>query len=461
MTATSTLDTINATLAELATTYAALLDTRAVFLGLGASGASGLEVFCRELPEATPQTPWLLAADANTWAAAGQALASAMDAAGLSWKRYDVPTPPHHEAPMCDDDAVAAFEVALGEGTYAAAIAVGSGTINDIVKLAAHRAGVPMAVLCTAPSMNGYTSKIAAVLSEGVKTTVPCTAPCVVVADLDVMAEAPYRMIASGLGDLISKPVSNADWMLSALLNDTFHSAEAMAVIERGAAMLEGVAPRLPSRDREAMAGLVGSLMFSGLAMSIAGSSSPASGGEHLISHHIDMTAHAYDQPYDFHGCQVGVGTLTTAGMYERLRAMDPATIDVEALVAAHPAWETHDAALRERFGKLYPAVVQHARAAYPDAETLRARLSRLTARWDEIMAAVGVTLRTRASLEAELRTADAPVRFAELGITRQRAHDAIAHSKDIRNRYTILHLAAELGTLDAWTAEALEALWD
>ena len=66
--------------------------------------------------------------------------------------------------------------------------------------------------------------------------------------------------------------------------------------------------------------------MLSGLAMSVAGSSSPASGGEHLISHFIDMTAHAYDLPYDFHGCQVGVGTLTTAFIYEKLKALDPAS---------------------------------------------------------------------------------------------------------------------------------------
>ena len=125
---------------------------------------------------------------------------------------------------------------------------MGAGTINDIVKFATFQQGLPAACVGTAPSMNGYTSKIAAILSDGVKTTNPCHAPLVVIADLEVMARGPARMIASGLGDLISKPVSNSDWQLSAHLNGTPHSAEAMAVIERGAELLEDVAPGSSTR---------------------------------------------------------------------------------------------------------------------------------------------------------------------------------------------------------------------
>ena len=227
---------IQATLDALLTDHHDKLDTRAVLIGPGALDAPGVAAIATYLGAG----PWLVAVDAHTWEAAGARLTGAIDAAGHAWERYDVPDGHDSPHPMCDDASVEAFEAALARGTYTGAIAVGSGTINDVVKLAAHRAGVPVACAGTAPSMNGYTSKIAAVLSDGVKTTVPCTAPRVVLADLDVMCDAPPRMIASGLGDLISKPVSNADWQLSASLNDTFHSAEAMEIIERGAAMLEG-----------------------------------------------------------------------------------------------------------------------------------------------------------------------------------------------------------------------------
>ncbi len=439
---------------ELLAKYSDRLDTRACLIARGAI-ADGYELLAEHLDEGV----WLVAADVNTWRVAGEQVAAMLDEAGQDWERFEVPMPDEGD-PICNDELVGAYQTALAEVDAAAGLAVGSGTINDTVKLASHRAGVPMAVIGTAPSMNGYNSAIAAVLSDGVKTTTSCTAPRVVIADLDVMAEAPYRMIASGLGDLMSKPVSNSDWRLSARLNDTFHSAEAMEIIEEGARKLEGVAEKLPERDREATRGLLESLMLSGIAMSVAGSSSPASGGEHLISHFIDMEAYAFGKPHDFHGCQVGVGTLTTAMLYEKLREIDPASIDIDARVDALPDWDDYEAMLRERFGTLFDAVVKHARPGYPSPEELRGRLTKLVDEWDLVMDEVRATLRSRESLEDELRSANCPVRFAELGVERERARRAIAHSKDIRNRYTILHLAWELGTLDAWADEAIDALY-
>lgn len=435
--------------------YHEILDTRCCLVQRNA-----LQACVPHLQTHLVEGTWLIAFDENTWAAAGERFTAALDAAGQPWRPFEVPMPAHGD-PICDDTLIARFEAALSDASATSAVAVGAGTINDVVKMACFNQDQPMAVVCTAPSMNGYTSGISAVLSHGVKTTNPCRAPRVVVADLDVMAEAPMRMICSGLGDLMSKPVSNSDWRLSARLNGTPHSAEAMEIIEAGADLLTGIATKLPQRDREAVRGLVESLMLSGIAMAVAGSSSPASGGEHLISHYIDMTAYAHDKPHDLHGCQVGVGTLTAALLYEKLRALDPGSIDVDARVAALADWTTYDLTLRERFGPLYDAVVKHARPAYPDKETLRARLQNLVDQWDLIMEETGATLRTRASLEEELRSANCPVRFSDLGIGRDRARRAISHSKDIRNRYTILHLAWELGTLDTWADEALEALFE
>lgn len=431
------------------------LDTRAIMVQREA-----IENCLPLLDEYLIEGPWLVCVDENTWEVAGERLAAVLDEAGREWSRFDVEKHADEKYPMCDDKRIEQFRFAMHDGNFVSAIAVGAGTINDIVKMAAYRLDKPMACVGTAPSMNGFTSAISAILSDGVKTTQPCAAPKVVIADLDVMAEAPHRMIQSGLGDLISKPVSNSDWALSSILNDTPHSAEAMEIIEAGAAMLDGVAEKLPERDRDATAGLVGSLMLSGLAMSVAGSSSPASGGEHLISHYIDMTAHAYDLPYDFHGCQVGVGTLTTAHIYERLQAMNPDDIDVDARVEALIEWDEYREVLRERFGVLFDAVVKHAEPAYPSPDELRRRLGDLKANWQHIMKSIGRTLRTRQSIEDELTAANCPVRFRELGVDGDRALAAVTWSKDIRNRYTILHLAWELGELEGWADEALELLY-
>jgi len=432
------------------------LDTRSIRIERDA-----IEHGLADLKQHLPAGLWVMVVDENTWRVAGEKLASVLDTAGLHWVRWDVPLLDGEDHPMCDDVRVDACQHVLESSGAVAAIAVGSGTINDVAKLSAFRLGIPMACVGTAPSMNGFTSGIAAVLSQGVKTTIPCTAPKVVIADVDVMAESPARMIQSGLGDLLSKPVSNSDWALSALLTGSHFSNEAMTIIEAGSELLDDVAAKLPERDRIAVARLVGSLMLSGLAMSVAGSSSPASGGEHLISHFIDMTAHAYDLPYDFHGCQVGVGTLTTAFLYEKLKALDPSKIDIEARVAALEPWETYRSTLQVRFGVLFDAVERHAEPGYPTPELLTERLQTVVARWDELMVGISRTLRTEASIEAELRAAECPLRFKDLGIDRERARAAILHSKDIRNRYTFLHLSWELGLLDEWGDEALNLLWD
>lgn len=354
---------------------------------------------------------------------------------------------------LCDDHLVAQVVHGAREHGATHLIAVGSGTLNDAVKAAGLLLGVSCSVLATAPSMNGYTSAIAAVLSDGVKTTRPSAAPIAVFADPDILAAAPYRMIASGIGDLYSKPVSNADWRLSARLLDTTHSSIVMEIVEAGHGLLDGVAAALPSRDPDAIARLTGALMLSGLAMQAAGTSGPASGGEHLISHYIDMTAHAFGQSHDFHGCQVAVGTLVTSRLYEHVRRLDPRSIDVDTCVARHLTKEAMAARISRRFGPLAEAVIPHAHRAWTDRVALRRRLERLLDQWSELWDDVSTTLRPADLLEAELRSAQCPTRFAEIGVDPARAWRAVVHSRDIRARYTILHLADELGVLEGFAA--------
>lgn len=387
--------------------------------------------------------------DENTRRVAGDEVLASLVDAGREVTVFEVTPQETGEPVVCDDAKIDEIEAQLRTRPFSHAIAVGAGTINDLVKMAAHKAQVDYSVVATAPSMNGYTSAIAAILSDGVKTTQPCNAPIAALADPKVMAEAPFRMIASGLGDLYSKPVSNADWRLSHRLLGTFHSPIVMEIVDAAAQILEGVAEKLPSRDEDAVARLTGAIMLSGLAMQAAGTSGPASGGEHLISHYVDMTSIAYDLPHDFHGCQVAVGTLTTCALYHEVRALDPSSIDVDARVTAHPEWDEYVHTIRARFGPLSDAVIAHARKMYPTRDEVRARLERVIAQWDELFDDVGTTLRTTDDLRGELLSAECPTRYDEIGVDFQRALAAVKWSKDIRARYTILHLASELGILD------------
>lgn len=401
----------------------------------------------RVLRDILPGKRWLLVADRTTWGLAGPTISSSLNRDGIETSQYIIA----EAKPIASDQAVAALQAQLNSAT--AIVAIGSGTLNDIAKMAAHQAQIPYAIFATAASMNGYTSAIAALLVDGVKTTQPCSPALACLADLDLLAQAPYRMIAAGLGDLLSKPVSNADWLLAHWLTGATYSTEAATLIAASAQLLDGVADKLPTRDILAIGKLMASLCLSGLAMSVAGSSAPASGGEHLISHYLDMTHYAAGEPNDLHGCQVGVATLATAAIYEKLLALDPATIDITALVNRHLPWQDYESIVRDRFGPLATAVLPHAKAGYPTSDKLRARLGHLQGEWNNLVAQLRPVLRESTAIKTELAAAECPTTFAQIGVAPERARRALAHSKDIRSRYTILHLAAELGLAKKWTA--------
>ena len=405
------------------------------------------------LSEILPGADWLLLADRTTWPLAGSAISASIRSAGIITTEYII----EENNPIAADRAVIALQPHLT--TTSAMVVIGSGSLNDIGKMAAHQVGIPYAVCATAPSMNGYTSSIAALLVDGIKTTQPCSPPLACLADLDLLAQAPYRMIAAGLGDLLSKPVSNADWLLARCLNDGTYSAEAATLIEESTRLIQGIAAKLPQRDTGAIGRLMASLCLSGLAMSVAGSSAPASGGEHLISHYLDMTHHALGESNDLHGCQVGVATLATAALYENLLALDPMKIDVQALVDRHPPWRDYEPVLRERFGPLALAVLSHAEAGYPTGDQLRSRLERLQKEWEMLRAQLQTSLLGAETIRAELEAAECPTTFAQIGVAPERAQRALAHCKDIRARYTILHLAEELGLAREWTAGLLRCI--
>ncbi len=438
---------------EILARYRDRLETRAVLIDHEAIERS-LPVLQSELGTEL----WLVVSDEQTWNAAGDRTVAALEAGGQRWQRWDAP-PGAHESPVCDEQSVAACRDAIIAAGAGAALAIGSGTLNDIAKFGAYKAGVPAGCIATAPSMNGYTSSIAAVLSDGIKTTQACTPTRVIIGDVAVLSSAPAELIQSGIGDLASKPVSNADWVISAHLTGSVHSADAESVIAESWKLLDGIAPGLARRDPRTVERLFSSLILSGFAMNVAGSSAPASGGEHLISHYLDMVAIAAGREHDLHGRQVGVGTVTAALLYEKLLALDAATIDPDGRADALDPIAVHESLIRKRFGDLAESVLPHARAGYPEPKVLRERLTLLKNNWSTIMTEARTTLRSAEEIARELRSAGAPVTYREIGVDRDAAFRAIVHSRDIRSRYTILDLVWELGHLEEWADEALDTI--
>ncbi len=173
-----------------------------------------------------------------------------------------------------------------------ALMCVGSGTMNDLSKYSAAVRGLPYVSVATAASMNGYTSSISALTAGNFKTTQDTTPPVAVLADVDILKDAPAEMTRAGLGDLLSKWVCNADWKLSQLVRKTYFCDVPFELIREQEGYYMSHASELAQGDPDAVQALAEAIMISGFSMSIVGVSSPSSGSEHLISHTWEMREH-------------------------------------------------------------------------------------------------------------------------------------------------------------------------
>src|SRR5512135_3492970 len=184
-------------------------DTRAVAIGRGALAEVG-----RVFKQAFGEQAAFVVADDNTWAAAGQAVAERLAAASIpDGGRFVFPGRPTLHA---DYEHVLTVQAALSAApSISIPVAVGSGTLNDIAKLAAHMVGRPYMAVATAASMDGYASFGASITRDNFKLSPACPAPRAVVADLDVLAAAPPHMAGWGYGDLLGKISAGADWLIA------------------------------------------------------------------------------------------------------------------------------------------------------------------------------------------------------------------------------------------------------
>jgi glycerol-1-phosphate dehydrogenase [NAD(P)+] len=402
--------------------------------------------------------PVLCVVDANTWAAAGETAAGMLRASGRS---IEVHYADHRSQPAhADAQSLAELVSAAHRSAAVGMLAVGSGTINDLCKSAATAVACPLITVATAASMNGYPSAISALTVKGVKITEPCAPPVAIIADPVILATAPGRMTGAGFGDLLSKNASGADWIVSHLLFDDYFCPFSAAVAENAVARCIANADAIRENRPEGLQILAEALLRSGIAMVIAGSSSPASGGEHLISHLWDMTAHWSGRTPALHGEQTGVSTLISLGLYEKLLALDGA--DLERLCARKPesmapaVFEDH---IRAVFRDLAAAVLPFARQKHLDRDGLQQRRKRLRDRWPDIRKAVAPAVIPADESRAILRAAGAVSRAADLGVAPLEIDFAYRYARWIRNRYTVLDLAAELGMLEAWQADVLQRI--
>jgi glycerol-1-phosphate dehydrogenase [NAD(P)+] len=339
-------------------------------------------------------------------------------------------------APHPDDQMAAKLREATSSSD--ALVAVGSGTINDLCKFVSAGDRKPYAVFATAPAMNGYTSLNAAITENGHKKSLPAQAPAGAFFDLAVLSAAPARMIRSGLGDSLCRATAQADWLLAHLLLDQPYRELPYALLADDEPVLFEEAEALMAGDIGAMERLVRLLVLSGFGTAICGTSEPASQGEHLISHYVDMLGDPA-RPMIFHGEQVGVTTLSMARLQENMLdgrpVLEPDRDDERVFI--------------ERYGDgLGRSCWTDFAGKRLDAETAERLNRRLADEWDGIRQRICTIMHSASYLSRVLEEAGAPTTPEEIHLERSFYETAILRCREIRRRYTFLDLAANSGRL-------------
>ncbi|MGR3766595.1 sn-glycerol-1-phosphate dehydrogenase [Pseudooceanicola nanhaiensis] len=327
------------------------------------------------------------------------------------------------------------------------AIAVGSGTINDLVKYVVAEDGRPYCVFGTAASMNGYTSSTASItLESGLKVSLPSIAPRGFFADLSVAAAAPRPLAAAGFGDCLARSVAQIDWWISHRLLATEYHQVPYIIQEADERELNARAFGIAAGDVEAIGYLYRVLTLCGLGIAFTGVSHHGSMGEHQISHYIDCFA-GDRHPGTLHGQQVGVASLTMARLQQQI-------LSAETPPMVEPT-RVDEADMVRRMG---PAIAAQCLKEYRNKALDQAGADRLNARmreiWPELRRECAVFAIPADQMERMLRQAGGATTAAELGVPGDFYREAVLRCREMRNRFSVLDIADDAGLLAGFAAK-------
>ncbi len=331
---------------------------------------------------------------------------------------------------QADDEAV--NHIRKKTGKCDAIIAVGSGTINDLCKYAAHQDGKPYIVFPTAASMNGYLSASASITIKNHKTTLPAILPKAVFCDFSIIGNAPPRLRKSGLGDSLARPTSQADWLLSYLLLNTKYDQRPFELLADIEAELFDNAGGIAKNDPQTIGILMKLLLLSGLGMTIAGGSYPASQGEHMIAHAYNMlktnrnNIKTKGEFHALHGEEIGITTLYMARLQEKL-------------LTGKAKFRT------DKFDKSYIANLFGEELAGEFEQAFEKKLALINnappIKWDEIKEQISKIMIPPSQIENILKKSESAMTIESIGWNEQDFTTACATACFTRDRFTFLDI--------------------
>ncbi len=370
----------------------------------------------------------LLVADENTWTAAGERTEAVLTGKQLSKVVFSGRT-----ILVPNEDAIAEIEANLGDATLI--IGIGSGVIQDLCKYVSREKGVPYIIVATAPSMDGYASTGAAMILGGMKVTVSAGVPKAILADTDVLQNAPMDMIRAGYGDILGKYSALNDWCLSHVVTGEYFCQSVYDLTMDSLKKTLTLADGLVTRDQESVRVLMEALVTVGIAMSFVGSSRPASGSEHHLSHFFEITGIVHNEFYFVHGIDVAYSTVITAKLREQLAAKPwPTTV-------YRPSRDAYASDMERIYGPVGKGCI----TLQEQAGFYKRDLSRVYRENETQIREILSQMPSASEIEAALLAVGLDMTEFYRQYTPAKIADAVRYGKDLKDRYSVLWMYYDL----------------
>ena len=394
------------------------------------------------IAEFQSKKPFVLA-DRNTFEAAGEKVCCVLESAGVKYAKYVFPT-----GEIEPDEKAVGSAIMHFDNSCDLVIAVGSGVMNDIGKILANTAKLPYFIVGAAPSMDGYASATSSMSMDGLKVSLPSKCADVIIGDIEVLKNAPMRMLQAGLGDMLAKYVSIAEWRIAKEITGEYYCERVADLIRTALKRCVENAEGLLKREDEAVKAVFEGLVVGGVAMAFASVSRPASGVEHYFSHVWDMRGLEFGTKVDLHGVQCAVATNIAAGLYEKVLRIAPEKERALAYAKAfdYAVWAKE---LKAFLGTGADAMIALEEKEHKySVEKHEKRLEIILEKWDKIQAIIREEIPTQKQIESILDKIGAPKTAKEIGIDCD-LETTLKATKDIRDKYVLSRLLWDLGLIE------------
>lgn len=309
-----------------------------------------------------------------------------------------------------------------------AILSVGTGSINDPCRLAAARQNKMLCIFATAPSMDGFSSYCAPIVSNGFKITYPAKSPEVIIGDTKILSAAPTALKSAGFGDMVAKYVGLVDWKISHLLTGEIYCEKVARLTRDAVDELISMADKVVENDEETAGKIFEALLKTGIGMSFMQNSRPASGAEHIVSHLIECMELQEDLLPNLHGEDIGVCTLELLRYYQYLSERKDLSFADEKV-----DWEE----VYSFYGPLKDEIVK---MNHPDNIIDLVDPRKLQKLWPKIIEIIQ-SVPTYDECISAMKKAGCKTTIEEIGKDRNFFYDCLFYSPFMRRRLTLLRL--------------------